>query len=83
VTDLAADCRFADCRHQGEPGCAVQAALDDGRLAPGRLASFGKLQRELAHLQRQEDPRARQAQRKMWVARNKALRVHYKLKDGR
>lgn len=83
VADLAADCRFADCRHEGEPGCAVQAALDEGRLAPDRLASFGKLQRELAHLQRQEDPRARQAQRKMWVVRNKALKVHYKLKDVR
>jgi ribosome biogenesis GTPase len=83
VEALAADCRFADCRHEAEPGCAVRAALEEGRLSPDRLASFGKLQRELAHLQRQEDPRARQAEKKMWVARNKALRVHYKLKDVR
>ena len=83
VADLAADCRFADCRHEGKPGCAVQAALEEGRLSSDRLTSFGKLQRELAHLQRQDDPRARQAQRKMWVVRNKALKVHYRLKDVR
>jgi ribosome biogenesis GTPase len=83
VADLAQGCRFADCRHDSEPGCAVQAALEAGRLPAGRLASFGKLQRELAHLQRQEDPRARQVQKKMWVARNKALRARYRLKDVR
>lgn len=41
----AAACRFLDCRHAGEPGCAVQSAADDGRIAPRRLASYRQLRR--------------------------------------
>ncbi|HWS31974.1 MAG TPA: ribosome small subunit-dependent GTPase A [Actinoplanes sp.] len=48
VTDLSARCRFDDCNHETEPGCAVQAALTDGSLAPRRLASWRKLRREVA-----------------------------------
>ncbi|MEU4421616.1 ribosome small subunit-dependent GTPase A [Actinoplanes sp. NPDC024001] len=47
VTGLAARCRFDDCRHEAEPGCAVQTALADGTLAPRRLASWRKLRREI------------------------------------
>lgn len=46
VAALAAACRFADCRHEGEPGCAVRAAVEDGRLPPERLAGYRKLRRE-------------------------------------
>jgi ribosome biogenesis GTPase len=48
VSDLAIACRFADCRHVGEPGCAVQAAIDAGDLPVHRLESWRKLRRELA-----------------------------------
>ncbi len=58
VTDLAAACRFADCAHETEPGCAVQAALADGSLAEERLESYRKLQGELRHLELKTDPRA-------------------------
>jgi ribosome biogenesis GTPase / thiamine phosphate phosphatase len=58
VADLAAACRFADCAHESEPGCAVQAALADGSLAGERLESYRKLQRELDHLELKADPRA-------------------------
>jgi ribosome biogenesis GTPase len=47
VTGLAGRCRFDDCRHETEPGCAVQAALTDGSLPPRRLASWRKLRREV------------------------------------
>ncbi len=47
VEEIAADCRFRDCRHAGEPGCAVAAAVDDGRLDPDRVTSYRKLQAEL------------------------------------
>jgi ribosome biogenesis GTPase len=47
VTELAARCRFRDCRHEAEPGCAVVAALADGALPARRLESFRKLQREV------------------------------------
>jgi ribosome biogenesis GTPase / thiamine phosphate phosphatase len=46
VEELAAGCRFADCRHQGEPGCAVQEAIAAGELDAGRLAHLRKLERE-------------------------------------
>ena len=52
-------CRFRDCAHETEPGCAVQAALADGSLDAGRWRSYVKLQRELAHLARKDDPRER------------------------
>jgi ribosome biogenesis GTPase len=58
VADLAAACRFADCAHESEPGCAVQAALADGSLSDERLESYRKLQRELQHLELKADPRA-------------------------
>jgi ribosome biogenesis GTPase / thiamine phosphate phosphatase len=58
VAELAAACRFRDCAHEGEPGCAVLAAVADGRLAAERLESYRKLLRELRHLEVKGDPRA-------------------------
>lgn len=55
VTALAAGCRFGDCRHAGEPGCAVRAAVDAGTLAEGRLASFHALEREVADAARRAE----------------------------
>ncbi len=46
VEALAAGCRFNDCRHEGEPGCAVQAAIDAGDLDAGRVTHMRKLERE-------------------------------------
>jgi ribosome biogenesis GTPase len=58
VDELASGCRFADCAHDREPGCAVRGAVDSGALDPDRLASWHKLQRELAAHDRRADPRA-------------------------
>lgn len=46
ITELAPDCRFRDCTHAHEPGCAVQAAVAEGRLDPERLARWGTLRAE-------------------------------------
>jgi ribosome biogenesis GTPase / thiamine phosphate phosphatase len=62
VDAFAAECRFRDCRHENEPGCAVRAALADGRLPPERFASFLKLRKELHHLALRQDVWARQAE---------------------
>jgi ribosome biogenesis GTPase len=63
VVELEAQCKFSDCRHEGEPGCAVAAAIEAGTLDPARLESYHKLQRELAELDerlaRRERSRAR------------------------
>jgi len=48
ITELAKGCRFTNCQHQGEPDCAVNAAIDDGELELRRLQSYRKLMREQA-----------------------------------
>lgn len=58
VAALAVNCRFSDCAHEGEPGCSVLAAVEDGRLPAERLESYRKLLRELEHLDVKGDPRA-------------------------
>jgi len=59
VTSLAAECRFRDCAHRTEPGCAVAAAIDQGRLDPGRLVAWRKLQSEAHRQLLRVDARAR------------------------
>jgi ribosome biogenesis GTPase / thiamine phosphate phosphatase len=60
---LAQDCRFRDCVHESEPGCAVRAAVERGTLAEDRLASRHQLRRELAYLERRQDIAAATAAR--------------------
>jgi ribosome biogenesis GTPase len=59
IEALAAQCRFHDCQHEREPGCAIRAALEAGQLDPGRLKSYAKMQKELTFLARRVDERAR------------------------
>nr|WP_090576084.1 ribosome small subunit-dependent GTPase A [Arthrobacter sp. ov407] len=66
LEELFEHCRFADCAHGREPGCAVQAALADGVLTDRRWASYLKLQRELAALARRHDAAARRAYQREW-----------------
>jgi ribosome biogenesis GTPase len=66
IESLAADCRFRDCAHQTEPGCAVLTAVDDGSLALDRLRSWRKLQRELEAIAARTDHRLRVARKKRW-----------------
>jgi ribosome biogenesis GTPase len=66
VVALAEGCRYRDCTHTHEPGCAVQAAVERGVLPPERLAAWERLQRELAWEARREDPRAAAAARDAW-----------------
>jgi len=52
IEALAGACKFRDCKHDAEPGCAVRAAFEDGRLDQARYASYQKLQKEIAHQER-------------------------------
>jgi ribosome biogenesis GTPase len=61
VMELAADCRFADCGHRTEPGCAVLAAVQDGTLPPDRHDGWLRLQRELASAAARSSPQAQRA----------------------
>ncbi len=65
VAALAGMCRFADCRHESEPGCAVREAVEQGTLDAGRLSHWRQLRAELAYLARRDDERAqRETKRK-------------------
>jgi len=64
VSELAERCRFSDCGHQAEPGCAVREALASGALDVARYESFDKLKREIAHLVQKSEPQARNARRR-------------------
>lgn len=66
VEDLAVECRFRDCCHDTEPGCAVTTAVAAGELDRARFASYQKLQRELAAEERKRDPVLRQAYAARW-----------------
>jgi ribosome biogenesis GTPase len=74
VDELAAQCRFNDCAHMREPGCAVQAAIDEGRLPRERLQSYRALQRELHRLALKQDARLRSEERKKRVAQARGRR---------
>jgi ribosome biogenesis GTPase len=66
VTSLFEHCRFSDCSHESEPGCAVKAALADGTLPPERWTSYLKLDAEMAALERRLDKRLASDERKRW-----------------
>ncbi|ROR73645.1 ribosome small subunit-dependent GTPase A [Bogoriella caseilytica] len=59
VAALAQSCRFSDCRHESEPGCAVLAATESGELEPGRLDDYQRLRREADHAERKAGPARR------------------------
>lgn len=78
VEEIAADCRFRDCRHDAEPGCAVLEAVAAGALDRGRLESYRKLQAEAAHETRRADPLARRAAVAAHKTALKTLKHHIK-----
>lgn len=59
ITALADECRFRDCAHENEPGCAIRAAVESGELSEKRVTSYHKLSRELRHLATRRDEQAR------------------------
>ena len=75
VEDLALLCRFTDCAHVTEPGCAIKGALADGSLDAGRFQSYRKLQRELRAVAAKTDMRVRIEERKKWKQITMAARV--------
>jgi ribosome biogenesis GTPase len=83
VEDLAGQCRFTDCAHRTEPGCAVMAAVESGELPERRLDSWRRLQREAAWQARRVDARLRQEEQRVWRARAKAAASATRHRPGR
>jgi ribosome biogenesis GTPase len=81
VTDLAGLCKFGNCGHRTEPGCAIQRALEDGALAGERWESYLKLERELAWQRRKHDPEAASEERSKWKRIHKEQRRVRRLRD--
>jgi ribosome biogenesis GTPase len=79
IAELAARCRFRDCRHREEPGCAVRTALAEGTLPQERFASWNKLQREAAWLAAKQDQRVRAEQEARW----RAIRMEHRRRSQR
>jgi ribosome biogenesis GTPase / thiamine phosphate phosphatase len=74
IARLAAGCRFRDCAHRSEPGCAVRGAVDRGELTAERLSSYRKLERELHALAVRSSVRLQQEERRKWHLIHKAAR---------
>ena len=74
VAELAAQCKFNDCGHDTEPGCAVQEALETGLLDPDRYASYRRLQRELRSIEMRSSSRLRREAKQRWRARARESR---------
>jgi ribosome biogenesis GTPase len=82
LDELAGGCRFSDCAHAAEPGCAVGAAIADGSLPADRLGAWRKLQKETRHHERQVDVLARNEERRKWKAISKSSGRHMAAKYG-
>jgi ribosome biogenesis GTPase len=84
IEDLAAQCKFGNCGHTTEPGCAVQAALAEGRLEEDRLESWRKLAREQEFVRRKIDPAAQQQEKERVKQLHRGAKQKYdqRRKDG-
>ncbi|MFF3678478.1 ribosome small subunit-dependent GTPase A [Streptomyces sp. NPDC002120] len=82
IEEYAEHCRFHDCAHEAEPGCAVLAALDSGELAERRLDSYRKLLRENQRIVAKTDARLRSEIRRDWRLKSAEGRANYAAKRG-
>lgn len=83
IEDLAGRCRFHDCAHTSEPGCAVMAAIEDGSLPERRLDSYRKLLRENHRIAAKTDARLRSETLREWKRRGAEGRAAMEMKRGR
>ena len=81
IDTLAGECRFTDCSHKTEPGCAVQAAIDQGALDMARLGNWRKLQREQEFLRRKIDPEVRHEQKQRIKQIMRGVRQMYRNRE--
>ncbi|MEV5957415.1 ribosome small subunit-dependent GTPase A [Streptomyces sp. NPDC051987] len=83
IEELAEDCRFADCGHESEPGCAVRSAVAAGELPVRRLDSYRKLMRENQWIVAKTDARVRAEMKKDWKKRGAEGKAAMEAKRGR
>lgn len=81
IEELAAQCRFSDCSHRSEPGCAVRAAIAEGRLSAERLESFSKLQREAGYAGLNSRQREQEKLNKMFGGKSAVKQLRKQVKS--
>jgi ribosome biogenesis GTPase / thiamine phosphate phosphatase len=81
VQEIARACRFRDCAHGVEAGCAVRAALEEGSLDAARWESYRKLLGEARHHEMASDTHARQVHKQRWKRISKSIREHYRIRE--
>jgi len=83
IEELAAHCRFGDCAHESEPGCAVREAIASGAIAERRLTSYRKLAKENAWMSARTDKRLQAERDRAWRGIAKQQRRNYRERDNR
>jgi ribosome biogenesis GTPase len=78
IDEASRSCRFRDCTHTEEPGCAVRAAVESGTLSPERLANYHKLMREAQVAAMKTDAHLRAEEKRRWKIIHKAAKDYYK-----
>ncbi len=78
IEELVLSCKFTNCRHETEPGCAVRQALEEGSLDPNRFVSYQKLQKELNYLARKQDIYAQLKEKERWKKLTARHKRNYK-----
>jgi ribosome biogenesis GTPase len=81
IQEFAHHCRFRDCSHESEPGCAVQSAIAAEELSAQRLEAYLKLRREIGYLERQQDVFLQIEENRKWKRIHKAMRERYRQRD--
>jgi ribosome biogenesis GTPase / thiamine phosphate phosphatase len=81
IAALAGACRFADCGHDSEPGCAVRSAVESGALDPDRLENYRHLVREAAYEERRHDKAAASEHKRRWKQIHQAAKVMYRERE--
>ncbi|MHB1341841.1 MAG: ribosome small subunit-dependent GTPase A [Coriobacteriia bacterium] len=82
IAELALGCRFADCKHEAEPGCAVIAAIETGELPLERMESYRKLVKEARSAAIRSDARLAAEERNRWKTIHKSMKDHPKFRHG-
>lgn len=74
IEELGEQCKFSDCKHQGEPGCQIERARQAGEITEERWQSYEKLKKETAYAIRKSDRQAQQAEKRKWINIHKEQR---------
>jgi ribosome biogenesis GTPase len=80
IEELIKKCKFTDCKHESEPGCAVNEAMENGSLDEDRYYSYLKLKREIGYFERKHDQKAMLAEKKRWKKIHMQAKQHMKMK---